>query len=537
MPKIDLDTAMRAPENIGLDFETTGLNWLVEKPLYLGIANDSFSGYINIQEYSQETLCEFFKDFVKTHRVVLQNAKFDFHFLDKYIPINTLKDITFSDTMLLSQIIDENKSHGLDSITELWLGAENLVNKRRVDSFIVDNKIKRGESWRRIPEELLAARGEEDARNTYILHGILRPKAEQEVYRLEKKLLLVLLRMERTGALMDRQYLLELKEKIEVMIKSIADKYLGINLGSSNQRAEYLFKTLNLKPISFTPKKQQPKTDKESLALLDHPAAKDMMEYLNLSHTLATYVDGFLEKMDANDRLHCNFKQMGARTGRMSCVNPNLQQLPKVGRDGKWIKSAFIGNITTYDYEQMEAVLYAYDNKEERMIRMIENNIDLYQGLAALLYSVPIPSVTKDQRSLCKTIFLGRIYGMGDKKFKIMSNGLDPAPTRSFFGKLKQMQNDIEDQIRKRGYIKTLSGRKRHLTLDDAYKGLNSKIQGSAADIVKMVMVNLPFAIQDKMITQVHDELVFAGLEPKEEKIVEEVMCDFRPYKLKVSHG
>lgn len=536
MSKITLDQALAFPRDVGIDLETTGLNWITEKPLFLGIACDTMSGYINLQEYQRDTLSSFFKDFVRQHRVVLQNAKFDFHFLDKFIPINTLNDVQFSDTMLISQIIDENASHGLDNMTSLWLGESYLQKKREVDEYVKEHKLKGEHSWSNIPEDILAARGEEDAKNTFTLYQLLRPKlTETKVYELEKKLLLVLLRMERNGALIDRPYLLKLKDEIRAKLTNIADKYPDINLSSSQQKGEYLFNELGIKPVAFTPKTHKPQTTAEALSLIDHPAARDMTEYTTLVHTLSTYVNGFLDRLDENDFLHCNFKQMGARTGRMSCVNPNLQQLPKSGRLGKWIKSAFIGNVTTYDYHQMEAVLYAYENNETDLIAAIERNEDVYGYLAKYLYASD--SFTKEQRNLCKTLFLGRIYGMGDAKFIKASAGLNAQASRDFFGNLESMSRKIMNQIGTYGYVETIIGRKRRLSSRDAYKGLNAIIQGSSADIVKTVMVNLPYHLQEKLISQVHDELVFINLEPREKEVIREAMCDFHPYKLQVESG
>jgi len=531
--KIDLETAIHAPRDIGFDFETTGLIWFREKPLYLGLANDTFSGYINLQEYSNETLSLFFRDFIKSHRIILQNAKYDFHFLDKYIPLNTEKDVTFTDVMLLNQIIDENKSHKLERMTELWIGPEYLVNKKKVDEYKKLHKLK---SFADIPEELLAARGEEDARNTFTIYNILRPKLEEkEIYKLEKKLLLVLLRMERKGALINRNYLLELRKELEQKCEVLSNKYPNLNLSSSHQTGKYLFDTLGITPNTFTPT-GKPKTDVGALASIDHPVARDIVEYRTLIHTISTYIEGFLDRMDSNDYLHCNFKQMGARTGRMSCVGPNLQQLPRKDSNlGKLIKSAFIGDITTFDYSQMEAIIYAYDSNEPELIYAIEHDIDLYQHLAEHLYK--LDKIDKEQRGRCKELFLGRIYGLGKTKFKIMSKGLDRKASSDFFSRLDIKFKSIENELQTKGYIETIMGRRRRLKLSEAYKGLNSRIQGSSADIIKTAMVNLPFEIQDKMFLQVHDELVFSGLNEEDKQIIKKTMCNFKPYKLKVDSG
>jgi len=437
--------------------------------------------------------------------------------------------------MLISQIIDENASHKLESLTDLYLGPNCSIKKRMVNDYAKEHKIK---SFGQIPIELLAERVEEDAFNTFSIYELIRSKLkEKKVYELEKKLLIVLLKMERNGALIDKEYLLILKKDIEYLMGQYEEKYPDVDLNSGDQVGKLLFQDLGITPTVFTEKRKVPATDAKTLSEINHPVAKEVTEYRNLQHTLSTYVNGFLDLLDLNNLLHCKFNQMGARTGRMSCVDPNLQQLPTEGRSGKWIRSAFIGNITTFDYSQMEGILYAYDNHEEGMIKAIENNIDIYRYLASILYAKDFDAIIREERNLCKSIFLGRIYGMGDRKFISMSKGLNPKASKKFFGKLKEAHELATNKIETYGYIETIIGRRRHLPLSAAYKGVNARIQGSAADIIKTAMINLPNSISNKMICQVHDELVFMGLEENEKKVISEIMCDFSPYKLRVDSG
>jgi len=516
-----------------MDFETAGLDWLHDPALYLGLGGPEFKCWVDVRKYQKETFGLFLRDLLSTRRIIGQNLKFDFHVVEQFIPIDSISNLEFADTMLISQIIDENASHGLDDMTSLWMGEEKLGKKREVDAYVKEHKLK---TWTQIPPQLLAERGEEDALNTFELYGMLRPQLkEAKVYDLEKKLMLVLLRMERNGAVLDREYLLRLREEISGLAKVIDDKYPDTLLTSPVQVRKLLFENLGVKPEVFT--KTGPSTSTEALEAIETPpeAVKDILEYRHLVHTLSLYVDSFLEKMDENNRIHPNFRQMGARTGRMSCVKPNLQQMPKKGRLGQWIKSAFIGDITTYDYCQMEAVLYAYDSGDERMIKAVEEGRDLYGWLSEVLTGKM--DYSKEERDMCKGLFLGRIYGMGDKKFTRNSKGLDPKGAADFFGRLYQITQNLDFMIQTKGYVETFIGRKRHLDLRDSYKALNARIQGGAADIVKQVMTNLPIILQDKLITQVHDEKVFKGLENDEKKLVEEIMCDVKPFKLRVESG
>lgn len=533
MPEFTLTEALeKLPRDIAIDFETAGLDWMHDPALYLGVGTQAIHGWIDVRKYPKDVFGSFLCDLMSSRRLVGQNLKFDFHVAEQFIPINSIPNLEFTDTMLISQIIDENASHGLDDMTSLWLGDDRLIKKRAVDEYVKANKLK---SWQQVPPIMLAERGEEDAVNTFDVYGVVRPKlTETKVYDLEKKLMLVLLRMERNGAVLDREYLVKLRQEIADLAKVIEVKYSDILLTSPKQVGNYLTK-MGVKFKVYT--KTGPSTATDALLLIDNPpeCVQDIIEYRTLVHTISLYIDSFLEKMDENNIIHPNFKQMGARTGRMSCVKPNLQQCPKRGRLGAWIKSAFIGDITTYDYSQMEAVLYAYDSGDKSMIEAVEQKRDLYGWLAETLTAKT--DYTKDERETGKKCFLGRIYGMGDGKFKKLSQDFDADKVKSFFGRLDEIQKNIDFQVQRKGYVETFIGRKRHLDLNESYKGLNARIQGSAAEIIKQVMVSMPDNLQDKMITQVHDELVFKGLETKEKELVAEVMCDVKPFKLRVEYG
>lgn len=533
--KIPLEKIHEAPETVAVDIETTGLSWVREKMLLVGISGEGYSNYFNSFEYSDAALKEHLSKFLSTHKCIFHNAKFDLHFLSKYANID---DVQFSDTMLLSQIIDENSSHKLESLSKRYFGERACIHKNKVDDVL--KEITRRRKTRRfseVPNDLLGARAEEDAMNTYKLYNIFKPMLySSELYQLEIKMLRCLLLVESNGVLIDIDYLKRLKDDYELQMHMFEKKYSMIeNLNSPTQVADYVFNTLKI-PVTVRTRTGKPSTAKEVLAQIDHPFIKELDEYRSLSHTHSTYITSFLEQVDDNGRLHCNFRQMGARTGRLSCVDPNLQQVPK---GDTTIRKAFIGNISAFDYSQMEAILYILLSNEEELINAVGRGKDVYTMMASKLFAVSYENVSSDSRDLCKGVFLGLIYGMGNDKLIAMTQDLAAGKVRSAFKSLKKYRTFVERELEENGYVETLYGRRRHLSPDEAYKSVNAKIQGSAADIIKKAIIEFPRPILEKFRITVHDENVFDGLTQDEMVIVRDIMTEeFHPFlKVKVKTG
>jgi DNA polymerase-1 len=531
--KIDLQEALKAPQKLSIDFETPGLNWWKERALLMGVYAPGFEGYVNLFEYDDATLSAFFKDFVKDKSFIYHHAKFDFHYMQRWVDIYPIE---FSDTMILAYMYKENVSHKLKDLSKEYFGEGACVHKIAVDEFIKKNcRGKKDISFSMVPNELLGNRAMEDAKNTYNLFDILRPKVyNKEIYLTEKTLVKVLIRMESNGIMVDKGYLKVLDDDLTNQIGLFEKKYSEINLNSTKQLREWLFVKLGLEPSEYTGK-GSPSTKTAALLRLDSPQAKDLLEYRKIDKLRGAFTSNLLQRITANGRIHADFRQTGTETGRLSCSNPNLQQMPS---KSPIIRRAFLGNksLWSFDYKQMEAVLYAVYNKEKDLLKAIKYGEDLYTIMAAKIYKKFPESVTKAERNNTKTIFLGLMYGMGKDKFEL-TTGVSWDTVNGYFNK-KALQRLLNKQVAEYGYVETMFGRHRHLEGAEAYKGINSIIQGSAADIIKMSMVKLPLEIQKKMRLTVHDELVFEDLQPDEIRMVRDTMVSFDlPLKIDIGTG
>ena len=529
--KLALDEALKAPGVLAIDFETPSLDWWTERALLLGIYAPTFEGYINLTEHNDETLSLFFRDFVKNRSFAFHNGKFDFHFLERWVNV---QPIPFSDTMILGHMVNEQAPHGLEKLSLIHFGEDACIAKKAVDVF---NKkmFKRKEDIRfdKVPENLLGARGVEDAKNTFKLFELFRPKVySEDIYLLEKKLLKVLLRMENNGIIIDGTYLKELDRQLAISILEYKKKYPHLNLNSTKQLRDWLFGDLKLEPSEFT-LTGLPSTKTSALKLINSPETRDLVGFRDKDKLKSAFTTNLLAKIDAHSKIHADFRQVGTETGRLSCVKPNLQQIPS---KSPVIRKAFLGNesLWSFDYSQMEAILYAVYNKEKFLINAVDSGKDVYTAMASKIFETSYGDVTKPIRDRTKTIFLGLMYGMGRAKFE-RTTKTTFEKVYGYFNK-KPLQKKINKQIEENGFVETMFGRRRHLTPEESYKGINTIIQGSSADIIKMAMVDIPYSIQDKMRLTVHDELVFEDLAQEEGKVIWETMTSYEPH-LKVTVG
>ena len=531
--KLSLQEALKAPNKISIDLETPDLNWWKERALLMGIYAPGFEGHVNLFEYDDATLSAFFKEFVKDRSFIFHNAKFDFHYMQKWVDIYPIE---FSDTMILAYMHKENVSHKLKDLSKEYFGEAACINKILVDSFIKKQKRRKKEiDFSEVPNEMLGNRAVEDAKNTYNLFGILRPKVyNTEIYLTEKNLVKVLIRMETNGIMVDKSYLKLLDDDLTNQINTFEKKYSEINLNSTKQLREWLFDKLGLIPSEYTGK-GSPSTKTAALLLLDSPQARDLLEYRKIDKLRGAFTSNLLQRITSNGRIHADFRQTGTETGRLSCSNPNLQQMPS---KSPIIRRAFLGNkdLWSFDYSQMEAILYAVYNKEKDLLKAIKYGEDVYTAMAAKIFKKFPEAITKDERNRTKTIFLGLMYGMGKEKFE-RTTGTSWATVNGYFNKRK-LQKLLNDQVMEHGYVETMFGRHRHLLPEESYKAINSIIQGSAADIIKMSMVKLPTEIQNKMRLTVHDELVFEDLDKDEIRTISETMTSFDlPLKVGIGTG
>lgn len=443
------------------------------------------------------------------------------------------------DTMLMSYLLDPGKiSHGLDAIAKDYLSHENIAYKD------VTGSGKNQLGFEMVDVELATRYAAEDADITLLACTKLAPVIDEANLRnihdeIELPLSIVLAKMERTGICVDtgilkdlgkdfEKYLVDLQEQVNIAAGQV------INPNSPTQLREVLFDKLGL-PIK---KRTQsgPSTDQsvlEQLAEL-HPLPALVLDYRSFSKLKSTYIDALphLIRKDTG-RIHTDFNQAVTATGRLSSSNPNLQNIPVRSDYGREIRRAFIPapgkKLICADYSQIELRIMAHMSQDPALVQAYQRGEDIHAATAAGIFDVPLADVTSDQRRAAKTINFGIMYGMGPNRLardlKISRKEAQHYIQQYFtrFNHVRTFFEQIQDRAREVGYAETLFGRRRLLAALDGYGAqrafaervaVNMPIQGTAADIIKLVMLQIQDEIEAKnmpvsMLLQVHDELVF----------------------------
>ena len=345
------------------------------------------------------------------------------------------------------------------------------------------------------------------------------------------------------------------------------------NISSPKQLGEVLFEKMELSKKPKKTKTGQYSTSEDVLTELStkHDFAKNILKFRSLTKLMSTYVDSLPNQvLSLTNRVHTEYLQTVASTGRLSSVNPNLQNIPIRTERGKKVRKAFIPRdkdhlLLAADYSQIELRIIASMSEEKNMIKAFNNNEDIHSSTASAVFGIPVNEVTREQRSNAKTINFGIIYGVSAFG---LSNQTDLSRSESkdlietYYIKYPNLKKFISDQIsfaRVNGYVETLSGRKRYLKDINSSNGLvrsgaernavNAPIQGTAADIIKIAMINIQNRLikeqmTSKMLLQVHDELVFDVFKPELDKataiIKEEMESAYKlniPLIVDIDHG
>ncbi|MBQ9267170.1 MAG: DNA polymerase I [Clostridia bacterium] len=381
---------------------------------------------------------------------------------------------------------------------------------------------------------------------------------EKEQYQLfneiEMPLVKVLAEMEYKGVLVDKKmledYSVDFSKKVDSLMKEIWDMAgEQFNINSTKQLGTVLFEKLNLPVIKKT--KSGYSTDAEVLEKLknEHPIIDKILEYRTVSKLKATYVDGMLPLISKEDhRIHANFKQTVTATGRISCTDPNLQNIPIRTELGKELRKIFIAPenyiFIDADYSQIELRVLAHISQDAKMIEAFNNDKDIHAATASQVFDVPLEEVTKQMRSEAKAVNFGIVYGISD--FGLATNlGTSRKKAKSYIDKyfreypnIKAYMDGSVKKCKELGYVETLWGRRRYVPEIKSNNfnvrqfgervAMNAPIQGTAADIIKIAMINVEKELEknhlkSKLILQVHDELVIeAPIE--EEKIAKEIL-------------
>lgn len=469
-----------------------------------------------------------------------QNIKYDLLVLKNYgIEVKG----TLYDTLLAHYLIEPEGKHGMD-----WLAQQYLQYKPVSITELIGKKGKGQGNMRDVDEDDVTAYASEDADITLRLKGKLDPillsnGLKKLVEEVENPLIRVLTDMEFEGVRIDTGSLAELSVTLEQESKEIEKRVYELagvrfNLASPKQLGEVLFEKLKLDPKAKKTKTGQYATGEEILSKLadEHEIAEAILEYRQMVKLKSTYVDALPTMINSKTgRIHTTYNQFVAATGRLSSINPNLQNIPIRTARGREIRKAFVPRDENYvllsaDYSQIELRLMAAFSQDESMLEAFRTGRDIHATTAAKIFKVPLDEVTTDMRRKAKTANFGIIYGISAfglaQRLSIPRGEAKEIIDAYFteFPAVKQYMDGAIEKARTQEYVETILGRRRYLrdinSRNMTMRGfaernaINAPLQGSAADLIKVAMIHVhdwmkKEKLKSKMILQVHDELVF----------------------------
>lgn len=553
IPKV-VEELMTCTE-VCFDTETTSLDKIDNDIVGFSFSYKPGHGYYVACPADYETARRFlhyFKPVFESENItkVLQNIKFDLSVLKRYEL--TLKGPLF-DTMLAHYLIEPDLRHGMDFLSGIYLNYEPVSIET-----LIGKKGKNQLSMRDVPIERVKEYAVEDTDITLQLKHKLAPQlkereAEDLLFKLEQPLIPVLADMELEGVKVNRQFLVDYSAELQGEIVQLEKRILELagvdfNISSPKQLGEVLFDHLKLDPKAKKTKTGQYQTGEDVLQTLsEHEIVRCILEVRQLQKLKSTYVDALPELINpTTGRVHTSFNQAVAATGRLSSNNPNLQNIPIRTDKGREIRKAFISRNEEYvllsaDYSQIELRIIASIAKEEAMIEAFKNGIDIHTATASKVYGVAVSEVTPEQRRNAKAVNFGIIYGQSAFGLS-QSLGIPRKEAAAIieeywkqYPSIKSYMSTTINFAKEHGYVQTLMGRRRYLrdinSANFTVRGfaernaINAPIQGSAADMIKLAMINIHKRMlehgtyRSKMILQVHDELLFDVYRPEVEEI------------------
>ena len=552
--KLFIENLMKQ-QSVCFDTETTGIDpitaelvgiafsWEIGKGFYLPFPEDK-----NVAQTLIEELRPFFEN--ENIEKIGQNLKYDIKVLAKY---NIEVKGKLFDTMLAHYLINPDMRHNMDVLAETYLNytpisIESLIGKKGKNQL----------SMRQVPLAKQTEYAVEDADITLQLkehfQNELGAANTQTLFNdIEVPLLRVLADMELEGINLDKGFLNSLSEELNNDIKTLETKIYEqageeFNIASPRQLGVILFEKLKLVDKPKKTKTGQYSTAEDILKYLakDHEIIQNILDFRGLSKLKSTYVDALPNQvLEQTGRVHTDYMQTVAATGRLSSNNPNLQNIPIRTERGRQVRKAFVPRdenhtLLAADYSQIELRIIAALSEEDTMIDAFKNGEDIHASTAAKVFNVPIDEVSREQRSNAKTVNFGIIYGVSAFGLSNQTN-LSRSEAKELidtyyatYPKLRNFMSEQVDFARDNGYVQTVLGRRRYLkdinSRNAVVRGaaernaVNAPIQGSAADIIKLAMINIHKKLNEgdyktKMLLQVHDELVFDAYKPELEDV------------------
>lgn len=532
-------------KSVCFDTETTSLNPLEAQLVGIAFSWEAGKGfYLPFPEEDEKAqdLIELLRPFFEAKGIekIGQNLKYDIKVLAKY---NIEVKGPLFDTMIAHYLINPDMRHNMDVLAETYL---NYTPQSIVE--LIGKKGKNQGTMRDVPLELLTEYAAEDADITLQLKQHFAPEltaasTEKLFHEIEIPLVRVLADMELEGIKLDEKFLHSLSADLEKDIKDLEKKIYEIaseefNIGSPKQLGIILFEKLQLIKKPKKTKTGQYSTGEDVLSVLakEHEIVQSVLDYRGLVKLKNTYIDALPAQVEkTTGRVHTDYMQTVAATGRLSSNNPNLQNIPIRTERGRQVRKAFVPRDENYillaaDYSQIELRIIAALSKEENMIKAFQSGEDIHTSTAAKVFNIPVEDITRAQRGNAKTVNFGIIYGVSAFG---LSNQTDLSRSESkdlidtYYQTYPQLRQYMSDQIefaREHGYVQTVLGRRRYLKDINSQNAIvrgaaernavNAPIQGSAADIIKIAMINIHEKLKEgnfktKMLLQVHDELVF----------------------------
>ena len=543
---LDTETTSTSP----IDAELVGLSFSVEE-------HKAF--YVPIPANREEALqiVNIFKPLYEDPKIlkVGQNLKYDLEVLRNY---DVHLDGPMWDTMIAHYLIQPELRHNMDYMAEVYLHYQTI----HIDE-LIGPKGKNQRTMRDLSPTLVYEYACEDADITLQLKNKLEPElknhdCEDLFYNIEMPLMPVLAEMEMNGVCIDTKSLAETSKQFTTRMNEIEQRIYELagqqfNIASPKQVGEILFDKLKIVEKAKKTKTGQYVTSEEVLQQLKnkHEIVADILKHRGLKKLIGTYIDALPKLINPRTgRIHTSFNQTITATGRLSSSDPNLQNIPIRGEDGKEIRKAFIPEpgclFFSADYSQIELRVMAHLSQDPQMIEVFREGKDLHAATAANIYKKPIDEVTRDERTKSKRANFGIIYGITvfglaerldipREEAKMLIDG--------YFATFPEVHDYMEkskEVARQQGYVTTLFGRRRYLpdinSANATVRGfaernaINAPIQGTAADIIKVAMIHIfnrfkAEGIKSKMILQVHDELNFSVL-PNEKEKVEHIVLE-----------
>ncbi|UKJ09399.1 DNA polymerase I [Solitalea sp. S2-8] len=547
--------SLSVQKTFAFDTETTGTDANNSELVGLSFSWKQGEGfYVPIPENQQEAqvIVNEFKPVLENPEIekIGQNIKYDILIM-KWYGVEVQGPLF--DTMLAHYLIDADTRHNMDFLSESYLNYSPISITE-----LIGKKGKGQDNMRNVSVEKAGEYAAEDADITFQLKEVFEPllpslNAGKLALEVENPLVYVLADMEKEGIRLDKQgladYSKELESDISRLEKQIYEKAgLRFNIASPKQLGEVLFEKLQLDPKAKKTKTGQYQTGEDVLTALasKHEMVQDVLDFRQLQKLKSTYVDALpLMINPKTGRVHTSFNQAVAATGRLSSNNPNLQNIPIRTEKGREVRRAFIAKNDDYvllsaDYSQIELRIIAEISKDEGMMDAFIQGYDIHRATAAKVYGVTLDEVNSDQRRNAKAVNFGIIYGQS--AFGLSQSLGIPRKEASeiieqYFNQypgIKKYMSDMGQFARENGYVETILGRRRYLrdinSANAMVRGfaernaINAPIQGSAADMIKVAMINIhkelkSMKVDTRMILQVHDELVFDVPKTEIEKV------------------